>query len=154
MDTESIRQCVRCYKPIPSVRRADALYCSNACRRAAQRSRKNPTGDGDGLKDLARHITKLAEESVGLDDEEKVVQVGSTMVDLLLIALPQFANRMAKESASASDVSALMALMKTLPEIKENLMATGTKEVMPNLLNVVFVEPGANCPNCGELLPV
>ena len=106
------------------------------------------------MKDLARHITKLAEESVGLDDEEKVVQVGPTMVDLLLIALPQFANRMAKESASASDVSALMALMKTLPEIKENLMATGTKEVMPNLLNVVFVEPGANCPNCGELLPV
>ena len=142
------RRCSHCTEPIPLKRRSDAIYCSIKCSNDANNARRNPIPDGDSLSDLVSRIGKMAERCADEGPSEKLVVMGTALVDMILLAIPNFASRMRDGTVSAADMNTLAGLALKLPDIKESLENSANRMV-PKMLHVKFVRPAEDCHHCG-----
>ena len=155
MDTRPIIYCVQCEKRLPYGRRK---FCSDDCssdfhRHEKRRKRKGESsGDGVDLSDLVSRISELAKRCANEEPSEKLRLMGTALVDMILLAIPNFAERMRDGTVSASDMNTLAGLALRLPDIRESLESS-VNRMVPKMLHVKFVRPTGECHNCGEPTP-
>ena len=152
---KNARKCAYCDEPIPSGKRSDAVYCSTQCSNSASNARRNSTSTGNGvaLGDLVSRIGEMARRCANEEPSEKLRLMGTALVDMILLAIPNFASRLADGSVSASDMNTLAALALRLPDIRESLEKSANR-MMPKMLHVKFVRPGEDCHHCGEKVEI
>ena len=118
---KNARRCAHCGDPIPPVKRSDAIYCSTACVKTASYARRNRASTGDNLSDLVSRIGEMAKRCANEEPSEKLRLMGVALVDMILLAIPNFAERMRDGTVSASDMNTLAGLALRLPDIRESL---------------------------------
>ena len=155
MDGGKRRHCAWCGKGLAPRRRK---FCSDVCsiksynNGRSAKSRRKSSGDGVDLSDLVSRIGELAKRCANEEPSEKLRLMGTALVDMILLAIPNFAERMRDGTVSASDMNTLAGLALRLPDIRESLESS-VNRMVPKMLHVKFVRPAGECHNCGEPTP-